>query len=73
MPKVGQLSISPTFESFDIVTGYGSAEAEGFDGVDIEEYLKSILQITAVELNTTTNIPVLTLADGSQIVGTTST
>ena len=46
--------------------------AEGFDGQDLQEYLANIVPVVAVEYNTTTNIILFTLADGSQIVGTTS-
>ena len=67
-----QLSKAATFEPSDILTGYGTSMAEGFDGQDLQEYLANIVPVVAVEYNTTTNIILFTLADGSQIVGTTS-
>lgn len=69
MPRTDQISINAEFTDGDILTGYGTEYAEGFDGCDIERYLRDTVQVTAMDLNVNTNMVTITLADGTQITG----
>lgn len=72
MPKQIELSVNSVFVDGDRLIGYGAC-AEGIDSCDIERYLWGKVAISAVSLNTTTNILTFTLADGTEIEGTVTT
>ena len=69
MAKQSAISLSATFTDGDILTGY-EANSAGFDSLDVENYLKTKIPVTAAEISASTKIITLTLADGDTVVGT---